>query len=80
MFNVSIFVLWYLNNIMSSIDLATRLKNGMYLLNRQKRCNAFSKSTDRSSKLPTDNRHNFIKVPQDRLSCCTHIDNKKTGF
>jgi len=63
---------------MSSIDLASRFKIGMYLLNREKRWHAFPRSTDLIkvlNKLPTDKRH--IKVPQDRLLCPTHVDNKK---
>jgi len=53
---------------MSSIDLETRFKIGMYLLNREKRCNAFPRSTyiiQVWNKLPTDKRH--IKVQKDRL-------------
>ena len=57
---------------MSSINLTTRFKNGMYLLNREKRY-----STDIMqilNKLPTDKRQ--IKVPQDRLVCPIHADIK----
>jgi len=63
---------------MSSMYLATQFKIGMYLLNRKKRCNAFPRSTDIiqvSDELPTDKIH--FKVPQDRLLCPTHVDNKK---
>jgi len=63
---------------MSSIDLATRFKIGMYLLKGKLVTNAFPRSTDKIqilSDLPTDKRH--IKVPQDRLLCLTHVDNKK---
>ena len=52
---------------MSFIDLATQFKIRMYQLNREKRCNAFPRSTDIIqilNKLPTDKRH--IKVSQDR--------------
>jgi len=38
-FSVSKLILWYL--IMSSIDVATQFKIEMYLLNREKLCNAF---------------------------------------
>jgi len=34
--SVSKLILWYLNNIMSSIDLATWITIGIYLLNREK--------------------------------------------
>jgi len=50
----------------------------MYLLNRKNRNNAFPRSTNIIqvlNELPTDKRH--IKVPQDRLLCPTHINNKK---
>jgi len=53
---------------MSSIDLATWFKIGMHLLNREKRCKAFPKSTDIIqvfNELPTDKRLIIIKVPQD---------------
>ena len=53
-FSVSKLILLYFN--MSSIDLATRFKIGMYLLHREKHCNAFMKSTDIIpvlNKLPT---------------------------
>jgi len=67
---------------MSYIDLATQIKVGMSLLNREKRYNAFPRSTDITevlNELLTDKSH--IKVPQDRLLCPAHIDNKKkTGF
>ena len=56
-------------------------KIGMYLLNREKRCYAFPRSTDIIqvlNDLPTDKRH--IKEPQDRQLCLTHIDNKKKTF
>jgi len=75
-FSVSKHILWYPS--MSSINLATRFKIGMYLLNREKRCNAFPRSTNIivQNQLPTDKRH--IKVPQDRLLCPTHVvDNKR---
>jgi len=61
-FSVSKLILWYLN--MSSIDLATRFRIGMYLLNREKHCKAFPRSIDIIqvfNLLPTDQRH--IKVP-----------------
>ena len=63
---------------MPAIDLANQFKIGMYLLNREKRCNAFPRSTDIIhilNELPTDKRH--IKVQQHRLLCHTHLDNKK---
>jgi len=63
---------------MSSIDLATRFKIGMYLLNREKCCKAFPRSTDIKrdfKKLPTDERH--IKVPQD---CYALHTSTKTGM
>jgi len=56
--------LWYFN--MSSIDLASRFKMVIYLLNREKRCNAFPRSTDKIqvlNELPTNIRH--IKETQD---------------
>jgi len=61
---------------MSSIDLATRFKIEMYMLNREKRL----RSTDMIpvlNELPTDKRHNFMKVPQYRLLCPIHVDIKK---
>ena len=61
-FSVSKLFLWYLN--MSSIDLATRFRIGMYLLNRENHCKAFPRSIDIIqvlNLLPTDQRH--IKVP-----------------
>ena len=73
---VSKLTLWYLN--MFSIDLVTRFKIGMYLLNWKKHLNAFPRSTDIIqvlNELVTDKRH--IKVPQDRLLCPSHADNKK---
>jgi len=45
---------------MSSIDLATQFKIGMYLLNRENVTNAFPRSTDIIqvlNELPTDKRH-----------------------
>jgi len=63
---------------MSSIDLATLFKIGMYLLNSEKRLNAFPRSTYIKlvlNELPTNKRH--IKILQDRLLCHTHVDNKK---
>jgi len=74
-FSVSKLIVWYLN--MSCIYLATRHKIGMYLLYREKRCNAFLISTD-ILVLVTDKRH--IKLPQNRLLCPTHVDNKKIFF
>jgi len=67
---------------MSSIDLATRINIRMYLLDREKGCNAFPRSTDQQiiqvlNELPTDKRH--VKVPQDGLLCPTHVVNKKNG-
>jgi len=44
-FSVSKLILWYLN--MSTIDLATWFKIGMYLLDREKRLNAFLRSTNK---------------------------------
>jgi len=49
----------------------------MYALDREKRCNAFPRSTDIIqvfNELPTDKKR--IKVPQDKLLCPTHADNK----
>ena len=66
---------------MSSIDLATRFKIGMYLLNWKSVTNAFPRSTyiiQVLNELPIYKRH--IKVPQDRLLCHTHVDNKKNRF
>ena len=66
---------------MSSMDLTTQFKIGMYLLYREKRWNTFLRSTDIIqvlNELPTDKRH--IKEPQDRLLCPTHVDNKKKQF
>jgi len=63
---------------MSSIDLATQFKIRMYLLNRESVTYAFPRSTDIKqvlNELPTDKRH--IKVPQDRLICPTHVNNKE---
>ena len=54
---------------------------GMYLWNKDKRLNAFPRSTDIIqvlNELPTDTKH--IKVPQDILRCHTHVENKKTRF
>ena len=68
---------------MSPIDLATRFKIGMYLLYREKCLRAFPRSTDIIqvlNELPTEKRHTLykcIKVPQNRLLCPTHVDNKK---
>ena len=59
------------------IELATRFEIEMYLLNGEKRCNAFSRSRDIIpvlNELPTDRR--YIKVQQDRLLCSTLGDNK----
>jgi len=59
-FSESKLILWYLN--MSSIDLATRFKIGMYLLIRKSVTNAFLRSTDVIqvlNELPTDKRHNW---------------------
>ena len=66
----------YLN--MSYIELTTRFQIAMYLLNREKRLNAVPRSTDIIqvlNEMTTDKRH--IKVPQCRLLCHTHVDNKK---
>jgi len=67
---------------MSYIELTTRFQIAMYLLNREKRLNAVPRSTDIIqvlNELTTDKRH--IRVPQGRLLCHTHVDNKKkTGF
>ena len=63
---------------MSSIDLATRFKIGMYLLNRETRYQRFARSTHIIhvlNELPTNKI--LIKVSQDRLLCPTHADNKK---
>ena len=63
---------------MSSIALQFRFKIGMHLLNREKRCNAFTRSTytlQVLNKFPTDKIH--IRVPQNSLLCPTHVDNKK---
>ena len=63
-FTVSKLSMWYLN--MTSIDLATWFKIGMYLLDGSKPCKAFPRSTDIIqvlNELPADRRH--IKVPQD---------------
>jgi len=68
--------MWYL--YMSSIDLATRFKIGMYLLYRKSVTYAFPRSADIIqvlNELPTDKGH--IKVPQDILLCPAHVDNKK---
>ena len=57
-FSVSKLILLDLN--MSSIDLTTRFKIGMYMLNREMRCNVFLRSTDIIpvlNELPTDKRH-----------------------
>ena len=57
-FSVSKLILWYLN--MSTIDLATWFKIGMYLLDREKRLNVFPRSTNIIqvlNELPTDKRH-----------------------
>ena len=62
---------------MSSIDLATRFKIRMYLLNWKSVTNAFPRWKDIKqvlNELPTNKRP--IKVPQDRLLCPTHVDNK----
>jgi len=64
---------------MSTIDLATRFKIGMYLLNREKR-NVFPRSTDIIqvlNELPTDKRH--VKVPQD-CSALHMLTTEKTSF
>ena len=64
-FSVSKLIAWC--HSMSSLDLATRFKIGIYLFNRRKR---FSKSNIYNtslSELSTDNKH--IKVPQNRLLC-----------
>jgi len=66
---------------MSSINLATQFNIGMYVLNGENHYWRFSESTDIIqvlNELPTNERH--IKVPQDRLLCPTHIDNKKKRF
>ena len=63
---------------MSAIDFATPFEIDMYLLNREKRCNAFPRSTyivEVLNELPTKKRH--IKVPQQRQLCPIHVDNKK---
>jgi len=63
---------------MSSINLATRFKIGIFLLNREKVTNAFPRSTyviPVLNELPTDKRRTY--VPQDRQLCQTHVDNKK---
>ena len=70
-FSVSKLILWYLN--MSTIDLATSFKIGMYLLGREKRLNAFPRSTNIIqvlNELPTDKRH--IKVSQNTAMPYTH--------
>ena len=65
-FSVSKLILWHPNKIMSSIDLATRFKIGMNLLNSEisvfnkSVTNAFPRSTDIIqvvNELPTDKRH-----------------------
>jgi len=63
---------------LSSINLETRYKTGKYLWNRENVTKVFPRSSYRIQVLnefPTDKRH--IKVPQDRLLCSTHVDNKK---
>jgi len=63
---------------LSSINLETRHKTGKYLWNRENVTKVFPRSSYRIQVLnefPTDKRH--IKVPQDRLLCSTHVDNKK---
>jgi len=59
--SVSTLILWYLT--VFSIGLATLFKIGMYLLNREKRCNAFPRSTvivTVLNELPTDNVGAFL--------------------
>ena len=65
-------IVWYLN--ISSIDLATRYKIGMYLLSVTE---AFPRSTDIIqfvNELPTDKIN--IRVPQDELMCPAYVNNK----
>jgi len=62
---------------MSSVDLATRFKIGMYLFNRKTGCNAFPRLTDIIqvlNELPT------VKIHIDGLLCPTHADKNTTGF
>jgi len=67
---------------MSCIDLATQFKIGMYLLNSEKRLNAFPRSTDIIkvlNELPTDKRH--IKLRYHKIDCLLiHVDNKRKKF
>jgi len=61
---------------MSSIDLATRFKIGIYPLNRERRCSPRSADTKQVlNELPTAKRQ--IKVPEEWH---THVDNMKTCF
>jgi len=71
-FGVSKLILWYLN--MSSIDLATRFKTGMYLT--LFRDHEFTRSQVLNV-LPKDI---LIKVPQDILIYPTLVDKKKRVF
>ena len=76
-FSVSKLILWYQN--MSLIVLTIWFKIRMYLLNREKRFSAFPRSTyifRDLNELPTDKIHSKVRVPQDRLLCHTHVDNK----
>jgi len=79
-FSVSKLILWYLN--MSTIDLATWFKIGMYLLDREKRLNVFPRSTNIIqvlNELLTDKRH--IKVSQNTAMPYTHQEQEETvGF